>query len=697
MGTTHMKSYEVAVSMRHLLLLVAVLAVTVDACCPNGCSGHGVCTNIGNGCLCSCFKGYTGGDCSRRSCPVGPAWSDMTLATDRAHQPAVCSGRGLCDFNTGKCTCDAGFTGLSCNRLACPNDCTRHGECRSMKFNAAKKDKGIGLPFVYDSVWDSDMIYGCVCDDGYEGGDCSKRICPTGDDPLTGAATDTRFGFQKNERQTVFCAATGGTFTLSYRGQTTVLIGTNDRADVMSQKLNALSTIQGVNVLYGGTSTTACTADGNFVTIEFTQNFGSLPLLVGDSSKLVHAGVGQTPRIIITKAEDGSKENEMCSNRGKCDQTSGVCNCFTGFVTSNGVGRFGDRGDCGAAETIITACPGDTPCTGHGYCSGAPQFRCYCVDGWTAGDCAVRTCPRGLAWFDLPIASNRAHQMALCSGVGVCDTAKGECVCPAPFEGSACERMKCPGNTDAPCNGNGRCLTMAQLAAEARINGDPISVTYGRATNNPRTWDADKIQVCACDEGFEGHDCSLRSCPKGDDPRTPGQSREIQTIVCQHAAVTTFSLRFRGTSTAPMSSSISATDMQRALRAMKTIGFVRVTYSTGTSACTLTTSGITNKITIEFISALGDVPSLRLDAPPANVALLPVFTIDTDGLGTSVRGTVENAECSNNGICNYGTGQCSCFDGMGSSNAFNGPGVRLDCGYVIPAPDPLAKNTQIQA
>jgi hypothetical protein len=33
-------------------------------------------------------------------------------------------------------------------------------------------------------------------------------------------------------------------------------------------------------------------------------------------------------------------------------------------------------------------------------------------------------------------------------------------------------------------------------------------------------WDADKIYGCVCDEGFEGHDCSLKSCPKGDDPLT---------------------------------------------------------------------------------------------------------------------------------------------------------------------------------
>lgn len=29
-----------------------------------------------------------------------------------------------------------------------------------------------------------------------------------GDDPLTGASTDALFGFQKNEKQTVYCSAT---------------------------------------------------------------------------------------------------------------------------------------------------------------------------------------------------------------------------------------------------------------------------------------------------------------------------------------------------------------------------------------------------------------------------------------------------------------------------------------------------------
>lgn len=363
---------------------------------------------------------------------------------------------------------------------------------------------------------------------------------------------------------------------------------------------------------------------------------------MGESSKLVHAGVGSTPKLLIIKAEEGSKENEQCSNRGRCDQSSGVCACYSGYTTSGGDGKPGDRGDCGAPELTIISCPGEIACSGHGYCSGAPQFRCFCVDGWASGDCSIRTCPKGVAWFDLPIADNRAHSLAICSGVGVCDNSKGECVCPQSFEGAACERMKCPG-LDNPCNGNGRCLTMAELALEARTNGEPIAITYGKTPNNPKTWDFNKIQGCACDAGFQGHDCSLRSCPRGDDPRTTGQTREMQTIVCRHTQVTSFTLSFRGEKTQLLASDISALNLQNALSAVKAVGFVRVTFSSGTTACTLTGN---NKISIEFISALGDIPPLRVDLG-TNAALIPGFTIDCDGTGTSKRGTLENSECSN--------------------------------------------------
>ncbi|KAL4137721.1 hypothetical protein PRIC2_001235 [Phytophthora ramorum] len=382
----------------HRLQLIAVVAAlllhNVHGDCPNTCSGHGTCTTKGNGYVCSCYKGFTGGDCSRRTCPTGLAWNDPAIATDQAHQIAVCSNRGSCDHDTGVCTCDYGFSGLACNRMSCPNDCGRHGECRSMRLNAQQKDKGLPPAVVYQSIWDSEMVHGCVCEEGYGGGDCSDRLCPTGDDPLTGASTDLLFGLQKNEKQTVLCSATSGTLTLSYRGQTTVRIDASDNADTVSKKLNALHTLQNVNVLFGGNSTTMCNADGNMVTVEFTQNFGPLPLLVSYStgptsgactlssqtantiSVTFISALGDTPPLrvnadrnvvllpVFTINSDGisgsvrgTNENAECSNNGLCDYETGTCQCFDGMATSNGLGGLGLRADCGylVPETVRLA------------------------------------------------------------------------------------------------------------------------------------------------------------------------------------------------------------------------------------------------------------------------------------------------------------------------------------------------------
>lgn len=49
-------------------------------------------------------------------CPTGAAWADIAIGTDIAHQPALCSNRGICDTATGQCKCMEGYEGLGCSR-----------------------------------------------------------------------------------------------------------------------------------------------------------------------------------------------------------------------------------------------------------------------------------------------------------------------------------------------------------------------------------------------------------------------------------------------------------------------------------------------------------------------------------------------------------------------------------------------------
>lgn len=49
-------------------------------------------------------------------CPTGKAWMDKAYLTNLAHQKAICSNAGTCDYNTNKCSCYTGFTGDACEK-----------------------------------------------------------------------------------------------------------------------------------------------------------------------------------------------------------------------------------------------------------------------------------------------------------------------------------------------------------------------------------------------------------------------------------------------------------------------------------------------------------------------------------------------------------------------------------------------------
>mmetsp|Transcript_12245 Transcript_12245/g.19897 ORF Transcript_12245/g.19897 Transcript_12245/m.19897 type:complete len:260 (-) Transcript_12245:664-1443(-) len=204
---------------------------TADAACPNACSGQGRCTNyaatfsvsplnvfkpLSGGSVnalgydtsipkkdsCTCFLrsedgtdvySHTGADCSQRTCPSGPALHATPYADNSHQQIMECSNVGTCNRELGVCECHDQYTGKNCGRRKCPNDCNNRGICTSMQDIA----KGVAAAnaylswtstsHVYTSSFDATSSYGCICDKGYRGADCSLVECPSDVDPMGGS------------------------------------------------------------------------------------------------------------------------------------------------------------------------------------------------------------------------------------------------------------------------------------------------------------------------------------------------------------------------------------------------------------------------------------------------------------------------------------------------------------------------------
>jgi len=353
------------------------------------CANHGTCDGSTNKCICD--AGWQGVVCHKKSCGAIKKWVGEVGAGHA--NTAECGGIGSCNYETGVCECDAYgvFTGASCQALSCPSagelalECNGTGYCRNLQelaafaFSEQKKLAG----FTYTSPWDAQSIFGCACkrapsvDNRFHsdylaatsadergaaheaplyyrgpyaravtdfwGFDCALRRCPSGDNPAT--------RFDRNEQQKIVCQATAGTFTLTFRENTTLVLNYNDRATVAAYRLEQLFTIRSVKLSYVQTDLQTAAAADSFcssdsstvVLVDFLSEFGDLPLLQATDIDLAGAGKAFT----VTEVFAGSKEDAECSRQGVCNEYTGVCTCREGFGSSDDTtASVGDRGDC---------------------------------------------------------------------------------------------------------------------------------------------------------------------------------------------------------------------------------------------------------------------------------------------------------------------------------------------------------------
>jgi len=370
------------------------------AACDNACSGHGTCSYKD---ICTCWQNWQmgdedGGDCSDRQCPFELAWVDSPDKSGKFHKYAECAGRGICDRGTGECQCFEGYTGKGCQRTTCPNDCSGHGTCQFIEDlyfaeNYGSYYDGITVdyqghgdePVTFSPVgmWDTKKTMGCECDPLWTDVDCSRRMCPKGNDvlherldtssanALTYQVQDIVFKFPQYhtdgnslEIYDAFTDLTGTSFALTFKTTLNETFTTyplifetdaNALADKIELALEALpnGVIDDVEV----SSTAAASVDvedpliattkDKYMMLSFHVTFQGATVQ-GPQNLLTivdhTCGTGCTPKLVgIPIAENAPlsyvKEttladynNYECGRRGKCDYESGLCACFDGYT-----------------------------------------------------------------------------------------------------------------------------------------------------------------------------------------------------------------------------------------------------------------------------------------------------------------------------------------------------------------------------
>eukprot|EP00602_Paraphysomonas_sp_CaronLab_P002738 CAMPEP_0185024788 /NCGR_PEP_ID=MMETSP1103-20130426/7999_1 /TAXON_ID=36769 /ORGANISM="Paraphysomonas bandaiensis, Strain Caron Lab Isolate" /LENGTH=386 /DNA_ID=CAMNT_0027557853 /DNA_START=30 /DNA_END=1190 /DNA_ORIENTATION=+ len=367
-------------------------ASTLQAACDNLCSGHGTCLADD---VCSCYDNWgvglsmESGDCSDRICPFDIAWVDTPNAIGEFHKYAECSGRGICDRSSGLCECFDGYEGKACQRTTCPNDCSGHGTCEYIEdipFGVVWNQYMNGYDFrsypkqlnYYE--WDKTKTRGCVCDAQYADVDCSKRMCPHGNDVLDLKDNNLlgsdnhqiqRLIFMEDEdlNEAVSSRRLQGqpgtnrdsqTFALTFKtrinetfttypirfdvanGNAANLVDLRDDIHLALLSLpNQVIDACVVTVEYDWPQTTVditFTGDAvqgrqNLLMVEdFECSDGCTPKITG---LVLETTAAESLQSRVYEFQESHLNSYECGRRGKCDYSTGLCQCFEGYTGEN--------------------------------------------------------------------------------------------------------------------------------------------------------------------------------------------------------------------------------------------------------------------------------------------------------------------------------------------------------------------------
>jgi hypothetical protein len=132
--------------------------------------------------------------------------------------------------------------------------------------------------------------------------------------------------------------------------------------------------------------------------------------------------------------------------------------------------------------------------------------------------------------------------------------------------------------------------------------------------------------------GYEGYDCSRRSCPKGHDTRFSESlaSLEIQRVVCSADSENTsfsFRLSLYGENSPPVYSYYGSLQIKSAIESMSSVGNISVWFPNEgldsiSTACSLTMNLTHGGFLIQFETEFGNLPLLDANVPLVTITEL---------------------------------------------------------------------------
>jgi len=284
---------------------------------------------------------------------------------------------------------------------------------------------------------------------------------------------------------------------------------------------------------------------------------------------------------------------------------------------------------------------------------------------------------------------DEAHFYMECSGKGECDRALGECVCFSGYTGSSCQRSTCPSD----CSGHGLCRTLREVAVGALSRratggqGGNMNLAGVRVAFDYSLWDADKHQMCVCDAGFDGIDCTQRTCPRSNDPLSPHTSRwcggvecadEVQSFRLSSAGDSTYKFTFVDMRNATLvayftvntavglpgavpdpQSQLAGEDTNAGIimKALRSIPGGELQFVEVRALSDDLTDVLSRTFYVTFTGLTGNQYMLQLDAVSGEGVV-------DEAPAEQTQGNNEDIECSNRGLCDRTTGLCKCFGGF---------------------------------